>query len=267
MTGFLESEVLGQHGVYEFVRELHEIQELRFEKLEDTLEKCGVIAPKETFNQLTKVSIIFQAGNSIYLTSKGRQLWWLLRAINGGDLRETMRQLSLIDPTLMPYEIVKEGMTLEFIHNLLAYPNFRRVFICSPWIHLKPKALRKFSYALYLAQGKSPSSRIEVIVIARPLEKKNPAYPVFLETFRALIKLGAEIVLKEKIHSKLYIRDQGSEGGLTQAIFGSENLTGSRNIELGIRITNDTVIINKLISYFFELYTDCKPFMEELNVK
>lgn len=70
-------------------------------------------------------------------------------------------------------------------------------------------------------------------------------------------------MLHEKLHTKLYIRDPGTAGGFSQAIFGSENLTSKRNIELGIRITNDTVIINKLITYFFDLYQECKPFKED----
>ena len=105
--------------------------------------------------------------------------------------------------------------------------------------------------------------KVDIIVIARPLLPRHPNYEQFKEVFVNLIKLGAEIVVHEKLHSKLYIRDPGAAGGLNQAIFGSENLTSKRNIELGIRITNDTVMINKLIRYFFDIYQQCQPFEED----
>jgi len=120
--------------------------------------------------------------------------------------------------------------------------------------------LRKFYQAVYFAQEKG---EIEVVVISRPLDKRASGYQAFFKTFSALEKIGAEIVTHDDLHAKIYIRDQGPAGGLRLAICGSENLTGSRNIELGVRITNDNVIINKLISHFFEIYNMCQPYQEE----
>ncbi len=263
MPGLLASEVLGQPGVFSFLKELHTLQAIRTDKVSDLLLTSGIEMPAPVFNQLTEISIIFEAANKFYLSPKGHQMWWLLQAINGGNLKEILQQLRQLDPTLFPYEIVTEGMTADFIHGLASLPSFRRVLICSPWVYLKPKVLHKFAYAVYKAQERSPGNKVDVIVIARPLKQTDPQYDKRFEVFRSLTRIGVEIVLHEKLHSKLYIRDPGTAGGVSQAIFGSENLTSKRNIELGIRITNDTVIINKLITYFFERYSECTPFKED----
>jgi hypothetical protein len=46
-------------------------------------------------------------------------------------------------------------------------------------------------------------------------------------------------------------------GGYSMAILGSQNLTRSNYLELGIRINSDSQIINKLIAYFWELSYTC----------
>lgn len=263
MSIVLPSEVLGQPGVFDFLEKMSSLQEIKTDLLLDLLQSCGIKTPHAVFEQLSQISIIFEADNNFYLSPKGHELWSLLQAINDGDIKKMVQRLRHSDPTLFPYEIVTEGMTSEFISGLASFPSFRRLLICSPWVHLKRKVLQKFAYALYQATEKSSVKKVDVIVIVRPLRKRDPNYHKFLDVFQALIKLGAEIVVHNKLHSKLYIRDPGIDGGFSQAIFGSENLTGTRNIELGIRITNDTVIINKLISYFFDLYQQCNPYQED----
>ncbi len=262
MPTVLPSEILGQPGVFKFLEKIYELQSLRNDQISDLLLAFGSDSPQFLFSQLNTLSIIIEIGNQLSLSPKGHQVWWLLQAINGGDLRETIQHLNQLDPTLIPYDIVKEGMTAEFVDNLASFPKFRRVLICSPWIHLQRKQLQKFSYALWKAEEKNLPHKVDVIAITRPLNKRDPNYNQFLEVFRALAKIGVEIVHHEKLHSKLYIRDPGIAGGFSQAIFGSENLTSKRNIELGIRITNDTGMINKLIAYFFDLYQECEPFKE-----
>lgn len=258
MQRYLISDIIGQAAVFNFLKELKESQELSLSEIEKILIFNGVNEPSDTLENLIKLGILLPAGDKIVITNHGHKLWLLINAANDGDIRSCFRKLTLLDPNLTPYELVKEGMTLEFIHNLLTYPDFKRLFICSPWINLRKKTLRKLQQALYTAQGNS-ATKIDFLVIAKPINKRDIHFQTFLDNFDALTKLGAEIVINEKLHSKLYIRDQGPSGGFTQAIFGSENLTGANNIELGIKINNDLSIINKLIEYFFSLYSNCKP--------
>lgn len=263
MPDELLSEILGQPGVFQFLSELHTVQELPLDQVPELMSSLGVNTPTSLYSQLKDISIIFEATDKLYPSSKGHKLWWLLQAINGLDVRLAFQQLSRLDPTLFPYEIVTEGMTAKFIDGLASNPTFKRVLICSPWIFLKKKTLQKFSFAVYKAREKTGVKKIEIIAIARPLQLRHSQYEQFKEVFVNLQKLGTEIVVHEKLHSKLYIRDPGPAGGVSQAIFGSENLTSKRNIELGIRITNDTAMINKLIRHFFNIYQRCKPFQEK----
>ncbi len=74
------------------------------------------------------------------------------------------------------------------------------------------------------------------------------------QSLERLRQLGAVIAEKPKLHSKLYMREPGPSGGLWLAIVGSENLTRRKWIELGIEIRNDSHLLSKLRSYFFELF-------------
>lgn len=263
MTDILPSEVLGNPGVFGFLRELQTLQSVEKDNISGLLSSSGIKTPDLMLDHLSQISVIFEADRKVYLSPKGHEMWWLLQALNGGDLKDAFQHLRQLNPDLFPYEIVTEGMTSQFIHDLASNPKFRRVLICSPWVSLKRKALQKFSYAIYKAQEISPINKVDIILIARPIKQNDPRYESYIDLFNSLKKIGVEIILHGKLHSKLYIRDPGTFGGISQAIFGSENLTGKRNIELGIRITNDTEIINKLIAYYFNLYQECTPFREE----
>lgn len=258
----LLSEILGQAGVFDFLRNLRQEAPHDLAFLVNEMARCGVASREAVFPQLVENGILLQKGAEYYLSTAGFQAWLLLSALNGADLGEVLRQLRGLHPSLYPYEIVTEGMTTWFIDNLAAQPDFRHVYLCSPWIHLRPKVLRKFLYALYRAQRDGSEGRVRVTVICRPLEKEGPHYDAFHRTLDALVRLGAECVVNRRLHSKLYIREPGPRSGLLLAIVGSENLTGRRNIELGIRIRNDTVIIQKLIKYFMELYARSEPHEE-----
>ena len=73
------------------------------------------------------------------------------------------------------------------------------------------------------------------------------------ENLAPFLDLGASVFLHEKLHAKLYIREPDFAGGYVMAVVGSQNLTRSKYLELGIRIESDTVIIGNLISYFYDI--------------
>lgn len=254
------SSLVGQTGVYDLLEEILTRQEIAESDLPYVAGRLGVASVEKLMEDLVERLILQKSGSFFYLTERGRRIWHLMRGINGGNIADVIHHLVLLDPGLRPYEIVREGMTAEFVNGLLKQPDFKRVLICSPWLHIREKLLRKFYRAVYIAQAKT---KVEIVVASRPLDKGASGYSAFLRTFQALEKMGADIVTHDDLHAKLYIRDQGPAGGLRVALFGSENLTGNRNIELGIRITNDNTIINKLISHFFDIYNICTPYQEE----
>lgn len=252
------SEILGKNGIYPWLEEVHQNQPLTFDSALDSMSELGIEFPDQTIKEIINQGVILLAGENIVLSNFGRRITLLLSGINGADVREVFRKISKIEPSLLPYEIVREGMTGEFISTLESNPKFRRVFICSPWLIMKRKLLHKFVYASHLAQDRNKDGKLDISVIVRPLSKEASGYSQSLETLQTLKRIGADIVVNKKVHAKIYVRTPGRSGGLTMGVFGSENLTGSRNIELGIRIMNDTEIVNKLIAHFYDIYSECK---------
>jgi len=255
------NEIVGEKGVFSALSELVNSLPVRKESVENCLGKHGVLAAEDIFEALLTGGIFGQSAETFFVSSLGQKVWLLLSAINGADLTSVVSQLTRAHPGTRSYELVTEGMTFDFINGLENRPDFRRIYICSPWVHLKERSKRKLMYALHKAQrAQGNGSKIQIIVIARPIRPEQSGYEAFKETFRVLQRLGAEIVVNPSVHAKIYIREPGPQGGLTLAVVGSENLTGSNNIEIGIRITNDNILIRKLISYYFEVYNRCSPF-------
>jgi len=261
----LLSELLGQRGLFQWLAEMQQSQPLERDSIIELMERHRVVKPLNIFSLLLDSGVVIEAGDKFVVSSQGRRAWLLLSGVNGADLREVLRQLSQMHPALVPYEFVTEGMTGDFIDGLYSRPDFKRLYICSPWISLESKMMRKFVDAVYKAESRSSTGRVRIIMIARPLRRGETAYPAYLDTFRGLAQLGADIVVHRTLHTKLYIREPGLSGGLTMAVFGSENLTSKRNIELGVKITNDNVMIGKLIRHFYEIYNQCERWKEETH--
>jgi hypothetical protein len=138
-------------------------------------------------------------------------------------------------------------MTSRFIKGLVTEPGFQRLYICSPWINLVKTDLARLAIALDRAE-KTLTRPPDVFVL---VQTPKPEMEAGLESLR---RLGAKVVIKTKLHSKLYMREPGPSGGLSLAIVGSENLTRQKWLELGIEIRNDSQILSKLRNYFFEVF-------------
>jgi len=139
-------------------------------------------------------------------------------------------------------------MTSRFIKGLLNEPGFQRLYICSPWINLQNDDLGRLAMALDKAK-RGLTRQPEILVLVQ-----TPKIPELKRTLEFLRGFGAQIVEKDKLHSKLYMREPGPSGGLSLAIVGSENLTRQKWIELGIEIRNDSQILSKLRNYFFDVF-------------
>jgi len=258
----LTSELLGQAGAYECLAELERRPfALTRADIVSVLEQRAGESADELLVDLNDAGIITRVGQEYGLSTLGVRAFLFLQAINGADLPEVLRRLRQFDPSLRQYDLLTEGMTGHFLKSLHARPDFRRVYICSPWINLRKKAFRRLMQALFEADRKS-SRPAEILVITRPVEGDDARRVPLRETLSRLAGLGADIVLHRRLHVKLYIREPGRKAGLAMAILGSENLTTQKWIELGIRITNDTEMIGNLIRYYFELYQQCEPFEE-----
>ena len=136
-----------------------------------------------------------------------------------------------------------------FLRNLVDRPGFGRLYFCSPWISFDKQQATTLGSAIHRYEQKN--GRVpDMLVITRPdqgTEARLSKSTAFLRDF------GATVYLNKNLHTKLYIREPDFNGGYSMAIVGSQNLTRSNYLELGIRINSDGPMINQLISYFFEI--------------
>ncbi len=246
------SEVVGVPGAFETLQLLAQSSETAFERetLSETMRTSGVEDADGAIADFVSSGILQGDGDQLRLTTLGIRSALLLEALNGGDLWELYRRLRTIDSGLRAYELVREGMTGAFLRNLNDRPGFGRLYFCSPWINLGHAEQSYLTHAVHMASRRQEP---EIVVMTRP-EDGAGTPPASLAPFRAL---GASVFLHPRLHTKLYIREPDASGGYIMAIVGSQNLTRSRYLELGIRINNDSEIIQQLVRYFWELTSWC----------
>lgn len=252
------SEIIGQIGAFDFLSKVEENPGVfDSSSVYDAMSSAGVEDPDGLYNDLIQNGIVTQYGRYYSLSTLGTKTLLLLQAINGEDIELVYRRLAGIYPELRHYELVREGMTLKFIHDLYAQPNFGRIYFCSPLINLEKKTLGRLAQALHWAEYRFGKRDVEFLVVHGAFKEDEEEDRPFKETLNSLKSLGADIRIfpkYPKLHVKLYVREPPSSGGLLRAVVGSQNLTRSRNIELGIWITNDSEIINKLIGEFLDIH-------------
>jgi len=210
------------------------------------MSRSGVEDPAGLLEDFLASSLLQRLGDGIGLTTSGVRALLLVEALNGGDLRDVYRRLSAYDSTLRMYELVREGMTGQFLGSLIDRPGFARLFLCSPWIRFDARQKQMLAHAVIQEekQGMAP----ELLVITRPETGVDAQ-----AALHVLRKLGASIFFNTRLHTKLYIREPGQSGGYSMAIVGSQNLTKSQYLELGIRINADGLLVDQLIAYFWKL--------------
>ena len=240
--------LLATPGVDLTLRDLASAPETAYRRLqlEDTLYGHGASAPHMVLDRLINANLLQWIGDHLALSRNGRKTQLLLQAIEGGDLTDIYRRLQRIDGR-PAYELVREGMTEAFFADLTQTSGrLGRLYVCSPWINASERAIRHLQYAL-LQRPKRLTPAPEFTVVTRP--PRNAANPS-LAAFRSL---GARIFHQPRLHSKLYIREPDRSGGALIAVVGSQNLTRSRYLELGIRIAGDDQLVHQLIRYFIDL--------------
>jgi hypothetical protein len=252
------SEVIGQKGVYSFLDSVYESQEvIPSVMMANFINKAGM--SDDALSDLVLSGLIVESPDGFYISSFGKKATLLLRAINGKEeLSEIFRKLTYLYPQLKPYELLTSNITNFFIDSLSYRTDFIRIYICSPWIRLEQEQLEKVRQAIFKATSRYQS--IQIFVITLPTNRYRDKKAI--ETLKKLRQLGAEIMTHEKLHAKLYISEPGPYGGIHYAIFGSENLTGRKNIELGIKIENDNELLRNLTNFFREIQEESKILKE-----
>lgn len=247
----LINEVVGVPGSFAFLRQIErDSSSTSFERefILEQMDASGVVDPSQLLEEMLSENLLGWQGNRIGLTPLGIRTTLLAEALNGGDIRSVYERLSHHDVGLQMYELVREGMTKQFVESLVGRPGFGRLYICSPWINLGTRLAEITMHAVIQAEARGLHP--EIWVITRPEQGTPDIAPPGVSALR---DLGATVVLNSRLHTKLYIRDPDANGGYSMAILGSQNLTGSRYFELGIRINADGRLIDQLIVYFLDL--------------
>ena len=244
-------QVLAESGVDQTLDRIMASSEAAFERneLENLFLDNGAHSPGELFDRLLQSNVFQSIGDRFGLSQNGRKLSLLIGAINGADINDVFRRLRRIDGYDLAYELVREGMTSLFFDSLIEKPGFGTLYICSPWINPSDKDARQLKYAA-IKQQERKGVAPEILVITRPPEDHPKGTEKGLEPFR---ELNAKIFYNKKVHTKLYIREPDPAGGVLLAIVGSQNLTRSTYLELGILIRGDDQVVNQLIAHFMEL--------------
>lgn len=252
------SEIVGKKGVYSFLDSVYESHEvIPSVKIANFINEAGM--SDDALSDLALAGLLAESPNGFYISSLGKKVTLLLKAINGKEeLSDIFRKLTYLYPQLKPYELLTSNITDFFIDSLSYRTDFIRVYICSPWIRLEQEQLGKVKQAILKATSRYQS--IQIFVITLPTNRYRDKKAI--ETLKELKQLGAEIMTHEKLHAKLYISEPGPYGGIHYAIFGSENLTGRKNIELGIKIENDNEILRNLTGFFLNIQEESKILRE-----
>ena len=243
------SEQLGGPGLYESLVALDDDPRGAIDVSDycTMMETRGISDASPLVRELEGLGLLTRIGTTVGLSTRGAKTTLLLRALNGDDLQNVFRRIRRMDSTFANYSLVREGMTTGFFKSIAHKPDVGALYICSPWINMTELEQR------YLTTGiigqKRRGGDPDILVITRP----DDGYGTRTENLGPFIELGATVFLQQKLHSKLYIREPGLRGGYILAIVGSQNLTRSKYIELGIRIEADSVIIRRLIAYFLDI--------------
>ncbi len=251
MTTQYVHQKLSAPGTYEFLRTLDQSDATASpeDQILEMMAASGVEQPRHTFKDLVAAGVLQILGVDFGLSTFGIRVCVLLEALNGGDIRLAYQRLSNLDSTLHSYQLVREGMTDTFLENISSRPGFVRLYLCSPWISLSDRNRTLLVHALHSAESRG--ERPELLVLTRPGADGNAPPGI-----APLQEFGATVFLNSRLHTKLYIREPGKWGGYSMAIVGSQNLTRSNYLELGIRINSDSTMIDRLIAYFWTLSSE-----------
>jgi len=230
---------------------LNEIHKLR--------EQC--LASVYDFDELFEIGLLLKDQEAVSMSTAGQKAALLLRALNDADsLTESFNELSAILPYVRQYHLIEGNVTEYVVETFNARRDFIRLYICSPWIRLRDPHFSRLAAAIEAARAVYP--HLQILVITLPLERYNDKQAI--DTVRNLCALGATVMTHRKLHAKLYISEPGPLGGSHYAVFGSENLTGANQIELGIKVENDNEMLGRLMRFFLDTEQECK-LLEDLR--
>ena len=205
--------------------------EIQIENLDDTIQS------------LLKYGWLKEKNSKFDLSRNGKQKLILLRVVFEQDSTDSLYDIFKIQVHERFRLLARESLTDNFFVEIEnSKPDeIDSVFICSPWVGLKPEQL---DILLNLKQA-----GVGIFILIRPIEgtKVNT-----LDTHNFFIENNFNLYYYKvrRLHTKLYLIKKNDYRNV--AIFGSENLTNQKNEELGM-IIRDIDFVEKLEDYLLEL--------------
>jgi hypothetical protein len=252
-------QIIGKLGAYEILELIDRNRNLTEPLIAEELSK--ILPSKETkglISELSSIAFVRRVPRYEYLelTDIGREAFLLTKVINGASLDSVVNQLSRLQANR--YSLITQDICGCFLDLLRNRSNIEEVCICSPWVRLGDDSLADLKTII-----RKSFDRIGFRVITRPpselKESPRPWREQILKTLMWFKEHDAELLKLRRLHTKLYC----AVGKNWQtALFGSENLTEAKNIELGIRV-DDEVMTKRLINYFNHIYSYCDEILEE----
>ena len=202
----------------------------------------------DTIQSLLVNGWLKEKDSEIYLSRKGKQKLILLRVIFEQDSTDSLYDIFKIQVWERFHLLERESLTDNFFVEIENNKpdEIDSVFICSPWVGLKPEQL---DILLNLKQ-----TGVKIFIIMRPIEGKKVNA---LDTHNFFIENNFNLYYYKvrSLHTKLYLIKKNDYNDV--AIFGSENLTNQNNEELGM-IIRDEDFVEKLEEYLLELLGNSK---------
>ncbi len=259
------SRIIAKEGSYETLKFLDVNGKSSREDLLKYAERDGFFANEieERLVELERIGFIVRGSSKkkpalwYSLSAEGKEAVLLVDVIDGDPLSSILDRIAYVRTSV--FTLITHDITNYFIDDLACRRDFSEVFICSPWIRLMQDDLNDIGHILESTR-KITKSHPKLHIITRPISETPTGISEksWDKQIRATLlwfkRKGADIVCLPSLHTKLFIV-YGKE--FQTAIFGSENLTGAKNIELGIRIT-DSVIVDKLYIYWETIYNSAQ---------
>lgn len=252
MTRTYVSETVGQQGIYDLLSKIFDFTSPQPLELIQRLSADGQAAASD-LQELFDSGLLMANNEEVAMSTAGQKATLLLRALNDAeDMTDVFGKLSTLFPSMQQYQLIQGDVTQFVVDTLNTRRDFIRLYICSPWIRLRDPYFSRFSAAVEAARLVYP--QLQIFVVTLPLDRYNDRTAI--QTLKNLQSLGATLLTHRKLHAKLYISEPGPQGGTHYAVFGSENLTGANQIELGVKVENENQMIGRLTQFFTDLEQD-----------
>jgi hypothetical protein len=243
----LLSAVIAKPGVYRLIGQVYAATDALQSGVFQQMCRSSGVRDQDVL-ALFEAGLLYRTPGTVRVTTFGQRVTLLVRALNGDEeLASLIQKLGHLYPQLKPYDLITSQVTDYVLDVFGVRRDFIRLYLCSPWIRLEQRQWDKLRAAVWGAREKY--SNVQVLVITQPERGYKDKY-AWQRTTEELGRLGAQVVVNDKLHAKLYISEPGPQGGTHYAVFGSENLTGAGNVELALKIENDNEILGKLTAFF-----------------